>query len=153
MRVEEMSQTRRRAWLAAVIWSLAGVGFLASTFSGGGPAELAQDSLRHLAGAGAIGFGFLGYWLVLLFTRQRKGKPPVSDERDAQIVARANQATLVVVLVGIFTLTLGLWLAYETEGSVPVGWMWFLAYGSVILASLTSPVATLILDGRMGGHA
>jgi hypothetical protein len=30
--------------------------------------------------------------------------------------------------------------------------MWFLAYGSVILAFITSSVTTLILDGRMGGH-
>lgn len=152
MSLEEMSQTRLRAWLAAVIWSVAGVGFLVSVFSGGGPGELAQDSMRHLAGAGTLAFGFLGYWLVLWLTRQRKGGPPVADERDAQVLARANQATLVVVLVGIFALTIGLWVAFESEGSVPVGWMWFLAYGSAILASVTSPVVTLILDGRTGGH-
>ena len=108
--------------------------------------------MRHLAGAGALGFGFLGYWLALWFTRQRKGAPRVSDERDMHVVARANQATLVVVLVGIYVFTIGLWTVYETSGQVPVGWMWFLAYGSVILASVTSAVVILVLDGRMGGH-
>jgi len=152
MSLGELSQTRRRAWLAAVIWCVAGIGFLASTFSGGGPEELAQDSLRHLAGAGALAFGFAGYWMALWFTRRRKGAPPVADERDLQVVARANQATLVVVLVGIFAFTIGLWTFYEAGGQVPVGWMWFLAYGSVILASVTSAVAILVLDGRMGGH-
>jgi cytochrome bd-type quinol oxidase subunit 2 len=148
----EMSQTRLRAWLAAIIWSVAGVAFLASVFSGGGPGELARDSMRHLAGAGALAFGFFGYWLVLWFTRQRKGRPPLSDERDLQIVARANQLTLVVVLLWVFALTMGLWVANESEGSVPVGWMWFLAYGSVIVAFLVSTVTTLVLDGRVGGH-
>jgi hypothetical protein len=152
MSMEEMSQTRRRAWLAAVIWGVAGVGFLGTFFAGGGPGTLPQDSGRHLAGAVALAFGFLGYWTALWVTRQRSGGAPLADERDYQIVARANQATLVVVLVGIFAFTIGLWTVYEAGGQVPVGWMWFLAYGSVILASVTSAVSILVLDGRMGGH-
>ncbi len=152
MGIGEMSQTRVRAWLAAVIWILAGVGFFVTFFSGGGPGGLATDSIRHAAGAGALGFGFGGYWLALWFTRQRKGAPPAADERDAEIVARANQVTLVVVLVGVFSCAIGLWIAYEADGQVPVGWMWFLAYGSAILAFVTSAVAILVLDGRTSGH-
>lgn len=148
----EMSQTRKRAWSTAVIWTLAGVGFGVTFFMGGGPGTLPEDSLRHLAGAGALAFGFLGTWLSLWVTRQKKGAPPISDERDTQILARANQATLVIVLLGIYAFAIGLWMAYEAKGSVPVGWMWFLAYGSVILASVASPVTTLIMDGRLGGN-
>jgi len=151
MGIGDMSQTRLRAWLAAVIWTLAGAGFFATFFSGGGPSGLATDTMRHVAGAGALAFGFGGYWLMLWFTRQRKGAPPVADERDAETAARANQVTLVVVLVGVFTVAIGLWIVYEAEGMVPVGWMWFLAYGSAILAFVTSAVVTLILDGRTGG--
>jgi uncharacterized membrane protein len=152
MGFEAMSQTRRRAWLATSIWGIAGIGFLASSLAGGGPGELARDSGRHLATAGAVAFGFLAHWAFLWATRRKKGDPALADERDHQIVARANQATLVVVLVGIFALTIGLWTVYEVGGQVPVGWMWFLAYGSVILASVTSAVSILVLDGRMGGH-
>lgn len=148
----EMSQTRRRAWLAGMIWTLAGAGFLVAFFSGGGPGTWAGDSARHLAGALALAFGFLAYWTALWATRRKGGDPPLADERDFEIVARANQATLVVVLVGIFAFTIGLWTVYENAGQVPVGWMWFLAYGSVILASVTSAAAILVLDGRMGGH-
>ena len=108
--------------------------------------------MRHLSGAVVLGLGFLGYWLALWFTRQRKGHPPVSDERDLQIVARANQVTLIVVLVGIYVFTISLWIVFEAGGQVPVGWMWFLAYGSAILAFVTSSVTTLILDGRTGGN-
>ena len=148
----EMSQTRLRAWLAAGIWTLAGAVFFLTFFSKGGPSELDTDSMRHLTGAVALGFGFVGYWLALWFTRQRKGAPQVSDERDVQIVAQANQVTLIVALVGIYVFTISLWTVYEAEGQVPVGWMWFLAYGIVILASVTSAVVTLVLDGRTGGH-
>jgi hypothetical protein len=76
----------------------------------------------------------------------------VADERDVRVVLQAGQATLIIVMVGIFAFTMGLWIAYEGVGAVPVGWMWFLAYGSVILTSLAFAVSTLVLDGRMGGH-
>lgn len=152
MNLGEMSQTRLRAWLSAVIWTLAGVGFFVAFFSGGGPGEWAADSMRHFSGAVALGVGFVGHWLALWFTRQRKGRLPVSDERDLQIVAQANQVTLIVVMVGIFVFTISLWTIFEAGGQVPVGWMWFLAYGSAILAFVTSSVTTLILDGRTGGN-
>jgi len=152
MSLGEMSQTRQRAWLAGVIWTLAGVGFLLAFFSGGGPGGFDTDSTRHVASAAALGFGFGGYGLALWLTRRRQGGPPVSDERDLRVAAQANQATLIVVLVGIYVFTIGLWLVYETGGLVPVGWMWFLAYGSAILAFVTSSVTTLILDARTAGH-
>ncbi len=152
MGVREMSQTRQRAWLAFAIWTVAGTGFAVTFFARGGPGSLPEDSMRHLAGAGALAFGFLGYWLALWLTRRRKGALPRTDERDSEVMARANQTTLVVVLLGIFVLAIGLWLAHEADGQVPVGWMWFLAYGSVILASVTSAVTILILDARTGGR-
>jgi len=146
-----MSQTRKRAWLSTAIWTLAGVGFALTFFSGGGAGEFDTDSTRHLAGAGAIAFGFLAHWATLWLTRQR-GERLSADERDVQVIARAGQVTLVVVLVGIYAFTIGLWIAYEGAGVVPVGWMWFLAYGCVILASATFAVSTLLLDGGTAGH-
>ena len=151
MSLSEMSQTRQRAWLAGIIWTLAGAGFFLTFFVGGGADEFAGDSARHLAGAVALGFGFGGYWLALWFTRRKQGGPPVADERDLQVMARANQATLIVVTVGVYSFTISLWTAYESAGQVPVGWMWFLAYGCVILASVVSAVTILILDARAGG--
>ena len=118
----------------------------------GGSGTFPADSTRHLVGAGALAFGFLSHWLTLRLTRQKEGAPPLADERDFQLLARANQATLVVVLVGVFAVAMGLWVTYEAAGQVPVGWMWFLAYGCVILAHGTSSLTILLLDGRTGGH-
>lgn len=67
-------------------------------------------------------------------------------------MARASRATLVVVLVGVFGLSVGLWEAYRSEGAVPVGWLWFLAYGTVIATFVVHSVATLLADARSGGH-
>lgn len=151
MSFHELSQTRLRAWSVAIIWSLVGVGFFLAFFSGGGPSEFDTDSGRHLATAAAIGFGFLGWWGSLWITR-RKGRAVVADERDFQVSARAGQGTLVIVLVAIFSITVGLWTVYEEAGSVPVGWMWFVAYAAVIIAVVTNAVAFLILDRSAGGH-
>jgi hypothetical protein len=128
------------------------LGFVLTFFTGGGVRGFPEDSSRHLAGAVALAFGFLGQWLSWWITRQRKGEPLAADERDIATIARANQTTLVVVLLVIFALTIALWTVYESSGSVPVAWMWFLAYGAVILASVTSSVATLVLDRRTGGR-
>ena len=151
MSIQDLSQTRLRAWLATAIWTLAGIGFVVTFFADGGADQFASASTRHLAGAVAIAFGFLGNWVALWMTR-RRGQALVADERDVQVVARAGQATLIVVLVGIYAFTIGLWIAYEGAGVVPVGWMWFLAYGCVILASVTFAISTLLLDGSTGGH-
>jgi hypothetical protein len=152
MSFSELSQTRQRAWLAAVIWSAAGAGFTLTFFMGGGPGGFPGDSSRHLAGAMFLALGFGGQWLAWWITRQRKDGPLLADERDMHVIAQANQATLIVVLVAIFLFVITLWTIFESAGSVPVGWMWFLAYGAPILASVTSAVTTLILDGRTGGH-
>ncbi len=152
MSFKGLSRTRTRAWIAAAVWSLAGSGFAVTFFAAGGPGTLPEDSARHLAGAGALAFGFVGWWITLLLTRRRSGGPPLTDERDLQVMARANQATLIVVLVCVFASTIALWTVYEEAGAVPVGWMWFLAYGCVILASMASAISTLLLDGRMGGN-
>ena len=147
----EMSQTRRRAWLVAVVWSLAGIGFFVAFFSGGGAGEFDTDSGRHLVAALFIGLGFLGWWIGLWVTRSRDGEI-LADERDLHTIARAGQATLVVVCVAIFAITVGLWTFYEGSGAVPVGWMWFVAYTTVILATVTHALAILVLDGRVGGR-
>ena len=148
---QDMSQTRFRAWLMTVIWSLAGAGFFLAFFSGGGVDEFDTDSGRHLAAAAAIGFGFIGQWTALWLTR-RRGGAVVADERDLQIVARAGQATLVIVVSAIFLLTVALWTIYEGAGTVPVGWMWFVAYTAVILTPVSHSLVILVLDGGGSGR-
>lgn len=148
--VRGRSQTRVRAWSAVVIWALAGAGFTTAFFAWGGPGEYARDRGRILAGAIAIAVGYGAHYLALWMTRARGGAV-LSDERDAQVVAQASRATLIVVLVAVFALSVGLWEGYREAGSVPVGWLWFLAYGVVILTSVVHGVATLVADGRLGG--
>ena len=146
-----MSQTRLRAWLAAVVWSIAGAGFFLAFFSGGGVSDFDTDSRRHMLGAAAIGFGFLAYWSGLWFTRRREGRI-VADERDSQVVARASQVTLIVVLILVFLGCISLWTVHEPAGVLDVGWMWFLAYGSMLVGLITNAVMVLIFDRSSVGR-
>lgn len=149
--MSRMSQTRLRSWWALGIWAAAGVGFALVFFAWGGPAAFGDDRVRVLAGAIPIAFGYGGYLLAMVVTRARGGEV-ATDERDAQVVARASRGTLVVVLMAVFGLSVGLWEAYREAGAVPVGWMWFLAYGTVIMTFVVHSVATLLVDARYGGH-
>lgn len=151
MKYQEMSLMRRNAWMVAAVWIVAGAAFLAAFFSGGGPGDFDTDSGRHLAAAAAVFCGFIAWWIGLWATRRRPNAV-VLDERDYQIMARAGQATLVVVCLLIFALTVTLWTVYEAAGAVPVGWMWFLAYATVIVAVVTNSVAILVLDSRSQGR-
>lgn len=149
--LDGLSQTRLRAWSVFVIWALAGAGFFLAFFSGGGPRDFHADSGRNLLAAAAIGFGFLGWWTSLWLTRKRGGAV-VADERDLQIVARAGQATLVIVCMITFAMAIGLWTLYEDAGVVPVGWLWGIAYAVVIVAVVTNSLTVLILDRGTSGH-
>lgn len=151
MRAGRMSQTRLRAWWAVGIWMVVGVGFAVAFFAEGGPGEYAGDRVRIVAGAVAIGVGYGAFLLAMWATRARRGEV-VSDERDAEVVARASRATLIVVLIGVYALSVGLWETHRADGAVPVGWMWFLAYGTVIATFVVHSIATLVVDGRYGGH-
>ncbi len=146
-----ISQTRLRAWIAAVVWTLAGIGFFVAFFSGGGASDFDTDSRRHMLAASAIAFGFIAYWSGLWLTR-RKGGQVVADERDFQVVARASQVTLIIVLMVMFLLCTLLWLVHEAAGVLDVGWMWFLAYGSMLLGLVTNAVMVLVLDGSSVGR-
>ena len=151
MQADLMSQTRLRAWLAVAIWSVVGVGFAVAFFAWGGPADFGAERVRVVAGAVAIGLGYVGYAAVLWATRGREGMV-VRDERDQQVLARARLATLVILLVAVYALSIGLWEAYRGAGAVPVGWLWFLAYGVVIVTFVVHAAATLVVDGWLGGH-
>ena len=152
MRDHGPSQTRLRAWWAVVIWTVAGTGFGLAFFARGGPDGYAGDGARILAGAVAVAAGYAGYLLATWLTRGRRGEV-MADERDAAVLARASRGTLVIVLLAVFALSVGLWEGYRAEGAVPVGWLWFLAYGTVIATFVVHSLATLVVDSTHDGHA
>jgi len=148
-----MTQTEKRSVLTLVIWGLAACGVAASFFGGGGPRSFGADQGRIVTTAVVLGCGFGAFFLMLYLTRSRPGVTPlIVDERDESITARAGVVTLVIVLSGMYLTCILLWELHREAGCVPVGWLWFLGYGSVICSYLCYATATLVLNRGMGGR-
>ena len=148
-----MTQSKTRARYGLGIWGVVTVSFALVFFLGGGAATYADDSMRMLAAAIILATGFVGYIGMLYRTREKADlKARIRDERDLEIARQANETALVAVLVFVFAISIALFLAYETSGSLPVGWMWFLAYATACFGLLTQAITTLALHREMSGN-
>ena len=148
-----MTQTQIRARYGLGIWGLTAVAFGLVFFLGGGAATYADDSIRMGIAAAILAAAFIGYLSMIYLTREKSsGKALISDERDLEMARQANEIALVAVLVFIFSVCISLFLGYETAGSLPVGWMWFLAYATSCFGLLAQSVATLVLHREMSGN-
>ena len=148
-----MTMGRKLALLTIAMWGLVGLGFGISFFGFGGPATYPDEGTRRTVGGIFLAFGLLGFPIVRHLVRRFAGEGIVEDERDERIGRVANEAGFITVLIFVFLISIGLWEVYEEGGSVPVGWMWFLAYASVIVGHLSTSIATLVVDLQMSGHA
>jgi len=148
-----MTQTKIRARFGIVIWGLVATAFGLVFFLGGGPASYGDDSIRMLVAAVILAAGFIGYISMLYLTRENSNsKALIKDERDLEIARQANEIALVAVLVFVYSVCIALFLSYETAGSLPIGWMWFLAYITACFGLIAQAVATLILHREMSGN-
>ena len=142
-----MTQPRLRNLLALAIWLICAIGFCWTVFSHGGPATYADDSARKVIGAVFLAFGIFGAPLMRLFTRRGSGDGGTHhDERDDLIAAKSCQVGLIVVGILVFCGSIALWEVYQEAGSVPVGWMWVMAYSTLIVTNLAPLTISLILD-------
>jgi len=148
-----MTQSQIRARYGLGIWGLATTAFGLVFFLGGGAATYADDSIRMLAAALTLGAGFIAYLFMIYQTREKTNdKVLIRDERDLEIGRQANEIALVAVMVFVFVVCISLFLGYENAGSLPVGWMWFLAYATACFGLLGQAIATLIVHRKLSGN-
>lgn len=148
-----MTQAKKRAIFTFLIWGTVMTAFSIIFFSGGGPEKYAAERWRHVAGAGMIAFGYLAFGLMLWLTRLRAIDRSLGrDERDATIQKQASSTGFLIVLIYVFALAIYLWDRYQTQGFVPVGWMWFLAYSTSFAAFISTSLIALFLESRISSH-
>jgi hypothetical protein len=149
-----MTQARKRARFALIIWGFIALIFLLVFFSEGGPETFKQDKMRIAGTAALLAAGYISYSAMLYLTRIRdESGPKLRDERDDWIASKVNSVTLIAVLLFIYIACIALWISYDDIGVVPVGWMWFLAYFSGLLAYIFHAIITLLYDSGMVDHA
>jgi hypothetical protein len=89
-----------------------------------------------------------------LLTRGKAGSESVvRDERDERIETKATGIGIITVVTLVFLGSIALWDAYQEPGCVPVGWMWVMAYATLILSHLAPAVVSLALDFGATRHA
>jgi len=95
---------------------------------------------------------FLGYGSDFAFQIYSKSKRwgYQKDERDQHINTKAVNVGLITLLLYIFIFSITLYTIYETAGFLPVGWMWILAYSSIVEANLSIRLASLLFYKRYG---
>ncbi|UCF04726.1 MAG: DUF2178 domain-containing protein [bacterium] len=148
-----MTLWQKRALLSALIWGIVAAGFLVCFLSGYGPSAFIEGNPRRNIGAAFLAAGILSYTLLLYFTKKRrKARPVLVDERDQTLSRKASEGAFFVLALFVFLFSIALHDAFRDKGSVPIGWLWSLAYSSWILAYLSQAVIALIFYSRMSSH-
>jgi uncharacterized membrane protein len=143
-----MTHARKYALIASSVW-LAILVFFAVAIGRAGVEALAGPGHRGLRAllAAVILPGYVVNG-VLLYRSRRARHDAELDERDEAIGRRASEATLIVLAVVIYAVSIALFELHRDAGAVPVGWFYIFAYGCMVVVSLTHPLATLALDLR-----
>ncbi|SCZ81828.1 hypothetical protein [Acidaminobacter hydrogenoformans] len=73
-------------------------------------------------------------------------------ERDIAIQYQSQSIGFVLVLIYVFILSISLYVYYEESGFIPVGWVWFIAYSTIVFANLSSGYSSLLLYLKQGSY-
>ncbi len=146
-----MTQSTYRAAGKMIIWSIVLAVFIALFFGGGGAGGFAHDKSRIVAVAILFAAGYAAFFIMLGLSRKKTGEGLKRDERDERNEGKAAGITLTIILVYVYFLGLALWAAFQGKGSVPAGWMWFLAYSTVFIGMIAHGIFTLLIAaGKVG---
>ena len=141
-----MTLWHKRAVISSVIWGVVAFCFVICFFSADGPNGFIEgNNRRNLAGA-ILPVGIVSHFILLFLTRSsRKDEHILIDERDQIIRRRASESAFNVIAIFVFIACIVLHDAFNSTEGVPVGWLWFLAYSTFILAYLAQAVGAMIL--------
>ena len=141
-----MSYARKNATIATIVWTVILCGLIAVILGLGVEQFTDPDrSFWRALTAAIILPGFL--FNIWLGWRSKRGKAAYKlDERDEAVAHRASEITLIVVTAVIYLTSIILYETHLDSGTLPTGWLYLIAYGTMALVSLVHAVATLIVD-------
>lgn len=144
-----MSKLVKTTVIHVVVWSIAAIGMviiftLPRTITDWGDNRLATVLLAVLIAAG------LGVDLFLRIYQRSKKHGFMRDERDHYMQGKAVSAGFLITILYIFILSISLYIKYENLGTMPVGWVWFIAYSTIIAANLSIGMCSLLYYRKHG---
>lgn len=141
-----MSLARRIALISSGAWFVIAIAFVLVIQHSGvdGFADPSGDRTRSIL-AVTILPGYLINFALIWWTRKGRLACEI-DERDKKIERRATEVAAVIVLLTVFLFSIGLYDANVDSGAVPVGWLYIMAYGTIVWVSLLHPLLRLMID-------
>lgn len=148
-----MSLARKQALISGSVWLIITVALAVTFFSVGAEEFTSPANQKTRALTAAIILPGFATTFFLLWWSRRGRRAGDLDERDKAIERRASETTLIIVLMWVYLGSIGLYEANLDSGTVPAGWLYLMAYGTVALVSLVHPVVSLIMDysGKIDG--
>jgi len=68
--------------------------------------------------------------------------------KENQINYKNLNVEIIATLLYIFIIIITLYIYYESAGAVPVGWLWFIAYSTIVFVNITFGVCDLLFNQR-----
>lgn len=135
--------------LQVVSWSIVFIGVIFIFTREGTIENWGDNRTKTLLLASLFLFGF-GLDFVLRFLEKSKRWGFKRDERDETVQSKAMNVGFLVLAMYIFLLCITLYVVYENDKFLPIGWVWFIAYTTIVIASLSTSITTFILYRKRG---
>jgi hypothetical protein len=81
--------------------------------------------------------------VVIVYFQRRNEK---SDERNKYFESLSAGATMIAIMVILFSGSMALYVIYEKTGFVPVDWLWYIAYGATFLVFIVFNLSYVIVS-------
>lgn len=144
-----MSKLMKFGIIQVCTWGLVGIGmgFIFATSSV--TSTWGDNAIRTVLLALLFFLGF-GVDFALRMIEKSKKRGFRRDERDMAIQGRAMSIGFVCLVIYIFLVAVILYTYYEDMGTVPIGWVWFMAYSTIVVANLSAGISSLIIYSKQG---
>jgi len=144
-----MSKLMKITFIQVCAWSIVAISMIIIFTNHGTIDNWGDNTTKTVLLAFLFFVGYATHFTTLLIEKSKRWGFK-KDERDLAIQSKAVNIGFIIVLLYIFILSISLYIKYETAGTMPVGWVWFIAYSTVVIANLSVTVPSLLLYRKQG---
>lgn len=139
-----MSRVVKFTLFQVITWFLVGLGMFMIVTRPGVIENWGDNKYKSIALAILFLLGY-GTDLVIRMLEKSKKFGFIRDERSEYNQLKAMSIGFIIVLIFIFVFAITLYTRFENKGFMPIGYVWILAYSTIIAANLGVGIPTLII--------
>lgn len=144
-----MSKAMKFNVIQVITWSMVAVGMGLIFISGDTIGEWGDNKTKTVLLAILFILGYGTDFIIRLIEKSKRWGLK-RDERDKTVQYQALSVGFVLLMLYIFVLCIGLYVHYEESGYIPVAWVWFIAYSTIVVANLVCGYASLFYYKKQG---